>query len=592
MSGRTPEAGLPFKSASGKWQVNTITPTLRNTVTDADGDKVNLTFEVWTAKADGTPGTKVKLTDDNEYGVLVSPYVNSGQKAQVKVPAGRLKNNTTYMFHTNAYDGSLYETTWSPWATFTVRAGIDLTLPALDSTSPNPNQTIQKPSSSPEKPLVVNTSSLSAQPDSDSDSDSGKEQCGPVGKDGAQVCFGKPVPADKGPKMPSTLAPPQPGGAAGVADWCDDDLTLVRATRTLVCENRKVPAYYRKDGQVQATAWFLFQRLISLDGVNSFSETLTVKPISIPADFYRIQLGIYQHLCEDGCDPVEADPSAWKGKPDWTAGDTHIAYITSSYLWDDSTADKQYTFKPDVQINGIIDPVGEETIQTIGYQWSLGGVSDFDEVRCDTKAQSTKAGCVIPAYAPTYTFNAGKNPQAAAHAWLIQQATPKTPGVQSAGTPLYYLPGGRDGKNRAVICDEDGWAKNNHDPDAMNSSTDTPDCDEFTFNATYNSGGMPANLGGLNPVSSGAKCIQSYATKVDGKIHLRNLPGALTTFKEVCGRSAMSGSQNRGSMGAFSAGFVNNMRLMDKDAYWLETNITGSCTSANSDAWRCTMTLK
>ncbi|MXM62197.1 hypothetical protein GR925_01705 [Streptomyces sp. HUCO-GS316] len=53
---------------SGKWQVNTITPTLRNTVTDADGDKVNLTFEAWTANADGTPGTKVKLTDANEYG--------------------------------------------------------------------------------------------------------------------------------------------------------------------------------------------------------------------------------------------------------------------------------------------------------------------------------------------------------------------------------------------------------------------------------------------------------------------------------------------------------------------------------------------
>ncbi|TFE54541.1 hypothetical protein E3E14_07305 [Streptomyces sp. ICN441] len=125
----------------------------------------------------------------------------------------------------------------------------------------------------------------------------------------------------------------------------------------------------------------------------------------------------------------------------------------------------------------------------------------------------------------------------------------------------------------------------------MNSTTDTPDCDEFTFNATNNSGGMPANPGGLNPVSSGSKCIQSYATKGDGKIHLRNLPGALTTFKEVCGRSAISGSQNRGSMGAFSAGFVNNMRLMDKGAYWLETNITGNCTSANSDAWRCTMTL-
>lgn len=589
-SGKNPEAGLPFKSASGEWQVNTITPTLRNTVTDADGDKANLTFEVWTAKADGTPGTKVKLTDANEYGVLVSPYVNSGEKAEVKVAAGRLKNNTTYLFHTNAYDGSLYETNWSPWATFTVRAGVDLTLPDRDNTSPNPNQTIQEPSSNPEKPLEVNTSSLT--PDSKSDGSGGEEQCGPVNKDGGQVCFGKPVPADEGPKAPASVAAAESEISDASPPWCDDYLTLVRATRTQVCDNRKVPAHFRKDGAIQATAWFLFQRSISLDGVNSFSETLSVKPISIPDDFFRIQLGIYQHLCDDGCDPVEADPAAWKGEPDWTAGDLHSAYITSGYLWDDATADKQYTFKPDVQINGIIDPVGEETIQTVGYQWSLGGVSDFDKVRCDTKAQSTKAGCVIPAYAPTYTFNAGKNPQAAAHAWLIQQATPKTPGVQSMGTPLYYLPGGRDGKNRAVICDEDGWARNNQDPDAMNSSTDTPDCDEFTFNATYNSGGMPDNLGGLNPVASGSECIQSYATKVDGTIHLRNLPGALTTFNEVCGRSAISGSQNRASMGAFSAGFVNNMRLMDRDAYWLEPNITGNCSSANSDAWRCTMALK
>ncbi|MET9587085.1 hypothetical protein ABZY10_29150 [Streptomyces sp. NPDC006539] len=36
--------------------------------------KSTLTFEVWTVKADGTPDTKVKLTDDNPYGVKVSPY--------------------------------------------------------------------------------------------------------------------------------------------------------------------------------------------------------------------------------------------------------------------------------------------------------------------------------------------------------------------------------------------------------------------------------------------------------------------------------------------------------------------------------------
>ncbi|MFG3134538.1 hypothetical protein ACGFZU_43560 [Streptomyces tendae] len=93
---------------------------LRNTVTDAGGDKTTLTFEVWTVSADGTPATKVKLTDDNPYGVKVSPYVASGSLASVKIDYGVLKSRTQYMFHTNAFDGSLYETTWSPWTKFSI----------------------------------------------------------------------------------------------------------------------------------------------------------------------------------------------------------------------------------------------------------------------------------------------------------------------------------------------------------------------------------------------------------------------------------------------------------------------------------------
>jgi hypothetical protein len=46
---------------------------LKNKVTDADGDKSTLTFEVWTADAAGTPLKKVSIAD-NEWGVIVSPY--------------------------------------------------------------------------------------------------------------------------------------------------------------------------------------------------------------------------------------------------------------------------------------------------------------------------------------------------------------------------------------------------------------------------------------------------------------------------------------------------------------------------------------
>ncbi|MER5299719.1 TNT domain-containing protein [Streptomyces lasiicapitis] len=117
---KAPEVGPPFKQASGVWQTNTLTPTFRNTVVDPDKDKTTSTFEVWTAKADGTAGSKVNLTDDNKFDVLVSGFAASGTPASVTVPKGKLKDGSTYLVRSSAYDGSAYEADWSPWAKFKV----------------------------------------------------------------------------------------------------------------------------------------------------------------------------------------------------------------------------------------------------------------------------------------------------------------------------------------------------------------------------------------------------------------------------------------------------------------------------------------
>ncbi|MEU0297901.1 hypothetical protein ABZ252_00170 [Streptomyces sp. NPDC006175] len=60
-SGKTPKAApLSRNAAPGGFQrVNSQKVQLTNTVTDPDGDKANLTFEVWTADAAGKPVTKV-----------------------------------------------------------------------------------------------------------------------------------------------------------------------------------------------------------------------------------------------------------------------------------------------------------------------------------------------------------------------------------------------------------------------------------------------------------------------------------------------------------------------------------------------------
>ncbi|MGW3984070.1 DNRLRE domain-containing protein [Streptomyces mirabilis] len=108
-TGTKQEAGPPYFSYSGAYTVNTTTPTLRDTFVDADGDKVNGTFQIY----DNATNTQVG-------DVIVSKYVPSGQVASITVPSGVLTNGKTYKFRTSPYDGAHYNTGWSAWKTFTV----------------------------------------------------------------------------------------------------------------------------------------------------------------------------------------------------------------------------------------------------------------------------------------------------------------------------------------------------------------------------------------------------------------------------------------------------------------------------------------
>ncbi|MFD3621628.1 DNRLRE domain-containing protein [Streptomyces sp. NPDC058676] len=112
--GTARQAGAPFKSYAGVWAVNTTTPTLRDTFTDPDGDTVNGTFQVYDA------ATNTPITTPAGEGLLVSDFVASGKPASVTVPAGQLRDGKTYKFRTNAYDGTHYNLSWSPWTQFAV----------------------------------------------------------------------------------------------------------------------------------------------------------------------------------------------------------------------------------------------------------------------------------------------------------------------------------------------------------------------------------------------------------------------------------------------------------------------------------------
>ncbi|MGW5599498.1 RHS repeat-associated core domain-containing protein [Streptomyces rochei] len=108
-TGTKQEAGPPYFSYGGAYVVNTTTPTLRDTFVDADGDKVNGTFQIY------DEATNAQVGD-----VLVSKYVPSGQVASVTVPTGVLADGKTYRFRTSPYDGAHYNTGWSAWKALTV----------------------------------------------------------------------------------------------------------------------------------------------------------------------------------------------------------------------------------------------------------------------------------------------------------------------------------------------------------------------------------------------------------------------------------------------------------------------------------------
>ncbi|MFB9927975.1 hypothetical protein ACFORO_19850 [Amycolatopsis halotolerans] len=460
---------------------------------------------------------------------------------------------------------------------------IDLTLPDARPANPDPDLKLQAPDTrvTPPLPHGTNVAHASAAPPS--------PRCGPV-RGGRRICVDLAPPADTANPQPAP--PPNDNG-----DWCHPGDPGMMDTRRVQCSNKilLIGLIDAKTNAVIATAEYRFTRELVLSDASAFAEYLTVKAISVPPAMAEISLSV-QHLCSSGCTPGAG--ATWTSPPIWIPGDSHTAELTTGYSWDNTTAKAVHSFTPDFRLEAnVVAATGNPTLPIPPVQWSQWGhapPTPLDEVRCDTVANAT-GGCVFPNYAPTFTFNAGKYPQAAAHAWLVQSQLNNHPGSHDLGKPLYYLPGGRGGDtdgeggktNRAVICGEAGWAAANGDRAVLSDAKDTLSCDEFAGNATYNSGGMPAEEDGLNPVFSGSECLQTYATKVDATIHLRNIGGYAPQWTEVCGRSSISGNQNTGSMNRFG-GFAKNMRLLDRDAYWLDPQMSAQC-NRNGRSLRCAM---
>ncbi|MBC2906993.1 DNRLRE domain-containing protein [Streptomyces sp. PSKA01] len=296
--------------------------------------------------------------------------------------------------------------------------------------------------------------------------------------------------------------------------------------------------------------------------------------------------------------------------PSWSSGlDQHIAQGTADFTWDGSVTNAAGLKDKDLSKVLTLLVGASFSTDTPNMVVTQDKVSSGPfEIRCD-KVYGT-GGCVVPSYSPGYSMNSKKFPAAAAHTWLIQNRLAPEYFGQTPVTPLHYMPnktrnaagaggtGRSENSNRYRICY--GAAANRMvyrndtalHPELSSSNKDRRSCDEYSFNATYESAGMPTSEGGLNPkpvsdALQGRECVQTYEKKLpDGTYRLYDDERyAAPTWDETCGRSSMSLNVNSQSMARFGS-FASTFRLLDKDTYWVDIDGFQDC-DATADVIVC-----
>ncbi|MEU5222917.1 DNRLRE domain-containing protein [Streptomyces toyocaensis] len=335
----------------------------------------------------------------------------------------------------------------------------------------------------------------------------------------------------------------------------------------------------------------------------------------------------FSSACEDATDGKDVQnfdfygDLSWKGGGDSNPVDSHMATGTATHKWDGSTDGAGPTdagLSRKLPIWFVYNPESEyvpiegKDDDTDGGDARSPGI----DVRCDKVESYGDPGCVLTQYVPEYQMDAARYPAAAAHLWMVQNKS----GVKGLGTiaePMHYRPDADNGrvnstwtkkKIRARVCGYYGGSRTDgyvptkgfvphpktflhpeFRPQVPLPNPDKVNCDEVPFASAYETVGLPATAGGLNPAgkAGGGECIQTVAAKADdGSEHLLDdTRYDAPAFTEKCGRSSMSGYVNQGAMNKYGNEFLSRMRVIDGDAFavdpgrpWFKDCDTGAAT--------------
>ncbi|MCX5057128.1 hypothetical protein OOK12_08825 [Streptomyces sp. NBC_00452] len=361
-----------------------------------------------------------------------------------------------------------------------------------------------------------------------------------------------PVSASDAKRLSTTRSAAASGGTV----WCDDqEAGTVIVTRTSICRHKVEEFALIKvdDGSVLGTTFLTIEQEINTSTTGkAFSDYFFVRVQGVSgglADGFDLQIDAAcasSSACQQG-------PGPWEGptpvellserEGTWQRTWTNDAYFDTLLL--------EYTIT-----------VTKEGALPGAASW---GVSDSNawQVRCD-KQVGAFAGCVIPAYTPTFDVDDVKYPLASSYIDLAQSYIKTNPGSESSGgQPLHRESNEEVVKaNRDKVCDstfapEDHWTGSVPDDEVP-----VFQCDEFPFAATKESGGQ---LG----IASGSECkqftiyppVEGYPNGWAGLAYAASGPAD-------CARATMSKEDNEG-VGGDLGRFTVAQRLLDDDAYWV-----------------------
>ncbi|MEU1131081.1 hypothetical protein ABZ383_14665 [Streptomyces sp. NPDC005900] len=379
------------------------------------------------------------------------------------------------------------------------------------------------------------------------------------------VCFDSEAPKSLTGKRGLAASKPEsepkrnPRAASGDGTvWCDDqEDNTIWYTRTELCavHDHYIVVVNKNGAPIGYADGTVKQEIDTVNTSTHFQEYLYYKLKDAIGDAKSITVEI-SAACRPGPAECHQGPGPWEGKAPMVPGTS----LDGTWLreWTGTTYQRNLEL---VYTLGVTVDNGIE----VGSGEAVWGYNTADEwkVRCDNRV-GTQAGCVVPAYTPTFNINWEKYPGANAYIYAAQWKIKTHPGKEGSGEPLHREADFTTAvRNRTKVCDGSFKVQDNFT--GMVDDRYIPaefQCDEYPFAKSKESGGQLK-------IDSGKECKQyalwpGYTNPAKYSIMEAHAPHGAAD----CARATMDKRGNEG-VGGDLGRFTVSQRLLDDDAYWV-----------------------